>query len=140
MFSVDYIEEIPNVDDYLQLRELNGWGSYPKNQASKGLQNSLLCICAKHKHEMIGFGRVVGDGYTYFYLQDILIHPEHQNKGIGSIILNILMNSLSERFSTEGGSFIGLMTSPSLINFYGKIGFEIYPEDIIGMRLSNSIK
>ncbi len=54
-------------------------------------------------------GRVVGDGAVYFYIQDIVVHPEHQGKGIGENIMSALMTYLQENAPDK--AFIGLFAS-----------------------------
>ncbi|MCR5501527.1 MAG: GNAT family N-acetyltransferase [Lachnospiraceae bacterium] len=34
------------------------------------------------KDEVVGMGRLVGDGVMYWYLQEIVVLPEYQGRGI----------------------------------------------------------
>ena len=60
----------------------------------KALQNDLFDIVAIHNEEVIGMGRLVGDGVMYWYLQEIIVLPEYQGKGIGTDIVNALLNHI----------------------------------------------
>lgn len=42
-------------------------------------------------------GRLVGDGAMYWYLQEIIILPQFQRKGIGTMIVNHLVDYAKER-------------------------------------------
>ncbi|HCW74840.1 MAG TPA: GNAT family N-acetyltransferase, partial [Clostridiaceae bacterium] len=42
---------------------------------------------AWEKEELIGLIRTVGDGHTILYIQDILVLNTHRDKGIGSMLL-----------------------------------------------------
>ena len=48
--------------------------------AEISLQNSIYCITVKDNNQIIGMGRIVGDGAIYFYIQDIVVHPEYQKE------------------------------------------------------------
>ena len=41
-------------------------------------------------------GRLVGDGAMYWYLQEIIILPQFQRKGIGTMIVNYLVDYARE--------------------------------------------
>lgn len=55
-----------------------------------GLGNSLFSVCAIYKNEVIGCGRAVGDGGIYFYIQDIIVLPKFQGRGIGKLTLSTI--------------------------------------------------
>lgn len=62
-----------------------GWIAYTKDL--KGLEqaliNSLYVVSAWHGEQLVGLIRVIGDGYTILYIQDILIHPDYQRQKLG---------------------------------------------------------
>jgi hypothetical protein len=41
----------------------------------RGLTHALFTVCALYEGNVIGCGRVIGDGGLYFYLQDIMVLP-----------------------------------------------------------------
>lgn len=41
--------------------------------------------------KIIGMGRIIGDGARIFYIQDVVIHPNFQGKGIGTTIMEKLI-------------------------------------------------
>jgi len=133
--QIEYVVGIPEIEDYLSLRELNGWHGYPKDRALHGLNNSLFSVYAQRREKVIGFARIVGDGYTYFYIQDVLVHPQYQNNGIGSEIMSRIMKFVFEKAPLNTGSFISVMIAPGLKKFYNKYGFETYPDNSPGMRI-----
>jgi ribosomal protein S18 acetylase RimI-like enzyme len=77
------VERIPTVEDYLALCEAVGWRRLDEQMKARGLANALFTVCLLHDDKAIGCGRVIGDGGLYFYLQDIIVPPAFQGKGLG---------------------------------------------------------
>jgi len=46
--------------------------------------------------EVVGMGRLVGDGALTLYVSDICVAPEHQGKGLSRLILNALVSHVDE--------------------------------------------
>ncbi|MHA2268263.1 MAG: GNAT family N-acetyltransferase [Promethearchaeota archaeon] len=63
----------------------------------KGLQGSLYCVCAELNGEIIGMVRVIGDSGLYFYIQDVIVLPQYQKRGIGMLLMKKVMNFLDNR-------------------------------------------
>lgn len=127
------VERIPTVEEYRRLREAVGWENIDNEAIEIGLRNSLFSVCVIHKGEVIGCGRVVGDGGIYFYIQDIIVMPEFQQKGIGKRIMDAVMDYLSQH--ARPNAFIGLMAAKGVSKFYEKYGFQERPPDRPGMFL-----
>lgn len=119
------------VNEYQQIRETTGWDMHEDNVVEKALRNDLYSVCIYADHKLIGIGRVVGDGYIYFYIQDIIVTPYYQGKGIGKIIMDFIEEYLSR--TTNNNSFIGLMAAADAHSFYTKYGYIVRPENSPGM-------
>lgn len=84
-------EDMPDINELVDLYDSVGWTSYTQNPTLliNGVRNSLRIVTARAKDgTLLGLARMVGDGYTIAYLQDILVRPEWQRKGIGSLLLD----------------------------------------------------
>lgn len=125
------VERSPTVEEYQKLREAVEWWSVDPEATEIGLNNSLFSVCVIFKNEVIGCGRVVGDGGIYFYIQDIIVLPEFQGTGIGKRIMDAIMNYLKEH--AHPNAFIGLMAAKGVSKFYEKYGFNERPPDRPGM-------
>jgi ribosomal protein S18 acetylase RimI-like enzyme len=79
-----YIERTPTETEYNKLRNLAGWGGLDIEKVRKSLLNSVFSVVAEYKNEIVGFARVVGDGGLCFYIQEIIVHPDHRRKGIAT--------------------------------------------------------
>ena len=52
------------------------------------MANSLFAISAYDQNQLVGLIRVVGDGLTIIYIQDLLVNPACQRRGIGTKLIN----------------------------------------------------
>ncbi|WNF90202.1 GNAT family N-acetyltransferase [Vagococcus fluvialis] len=98
-----------------------GWAAYTKNLEvlEQAINHSLQVISAWNEDELVGLIRVIGDGFTIIYVQDILVHPDYQDKKIGTeLMTKILYNYPEVRQKV-------LLTedAPDVRHFYEKFGF-----------------
>ena len=128
---MDYIERKPSVEEYLTLRRSVGWMDTAIENTNSALQNSLYSIVVEENGSLIGMGRIVGDGGIYYYIQDVIVIPERQHRGIGTKLMEYLMNHINQ--VAEPGSFIGLMSAEGRSNFYNRFGFSERDNDAPGM-------
>lgn len=124
------VDNILKAEDFVRLRIETGFVGIPIDHARKALQNGLVNVSALYKGELVGMGRLVGDGAMYWYLQEIIVLPQFQRKGIGSMIVNHLVdyakeNSITGEFTTVGG-----VSAKGKEPFYVKMGFEIISNGI----------
>ncbi len=131
MDDIEIVERVPTIEEYSELRREVGWKSLGEEMTEKGLRNSIFSVCAIYKNKVIGCGRVIGDGAVYFYVQDIMVLPEFQRKGIGKSIMASIMQWLGKQVSDN--SFVGLMATKGNSKFYEKYGFQERPPDRPGM-------
>lgn len=126
-------DNILQAEDFVRLRIETGFAEIPVEHARKALQNGLVNVSALYRGELVGMGRLVGDGAMYWYLQEIIVVPQFQGKGIGRMIVNHLVeyarvNSASGKFTTIGG-----VSAKGKEPFYKKMGFEIISNGILKM-------
>ncbi|HAQ41336.1 MAG TPA: N-acetyltransferase [Clostridiales bacterium] len=104
-----------------KLRNSIGWKILQHDRIEKGLHNSIYCVCAEDQRVIIGIGRIVGDGGTVFYIQDIMVEPSYQKQKIGTLIMEKLMKYIDD--NCVDGAIIGLIAASELDNFYREFGF-----------------
>ena len=136
MELVEYLEQQPSIEDYNRLRYTVGWQMIDPPRVQEALSSSLYSVCAVVGGMVIGCGRVIGDGGIYFYIQDVLVEPRFQLQGVGHGIVQRLMAFLDNHAPEGSGAFMGLMTSTSLLEFYGHYGFHCLSDDctLMGIR------
>ncbi|MCL7474512.1 MAG: GNAT family N-acetyltransferase [Methanosarcinales archaeon] len=125
------VERLATVGEYQRLRESAGWICQDSRSTEIGLHNSLFSVCVTYRDKVIGHGRVVGDGGIYFYIQDVIVLPEFQGKGIGRRIMNAIMDYL--KTNARHNAFIGLMAAKGVSEFYEQFDFKKRPDDSPGM-------
>ena len=100
-------ERNPSYDEYKTLRDAVGWGQTDETSTTKALNNTLYSLVALESNEVVGIGRVIGDGGLYYYIQDLIVCPNCQGKGVGKKLMAKLMEFIQSH--THSGSIIGLM-------------------------------
>jgi GNAT superfamily N-acetyltransferase len=122
---------LPTVTEYNTLRQLSGWPTFTPALAEKGLANSLFSVCVSNEQGLlVGFGRVIGDGAINLYIQDVLVHPDHQRTGIGKLVMTEIMNYIEP--IGEKNTTTGLMCAKGKEKFYSDFGFIIRPNEKFG--------
>jgi GNAT superfamily N-acetyltransferase len=71
-----------------------GWTAYTRDPASlrAGFENSLRVLGAYENGALVGLVRAVGDGATVVFVQDVLVRPEMQRRGVGTALMNALLS------------------------------------------------
>lgn len=111
-----------NESEILRLYASVGWTAYTDHPdvLHMGFENSMLTLAAYEGEELLGIIRVVGDGHTIVLVQDILVFPKHQRKGIGSALLQAILDKYSRVRQIE----LATDDTPETIAFYKSMGFR----------------
>ena len=75
--------------DLVALYRSVGWSIYADEPARlmQAIQASDWVLCAWQEDQLVGLARALTDGVSVTYLQDVLVHPDHQRRGIGRALL-----------------------------------------------------
>ena len=108
-------------EEILSLYRSVGWTAYTDHPDAlrEGFSHSLLSLAAYEDERLVGLIRTVGDGVTIVLIQDLLVLPEHQRNGIGSRLLQALV----ERFAHVRQIQLVTDQTPKTISFYQAQGF-----------------
>ncbi len=113
-------------EEILRLYSAVGWTAYTDNPRAleQGFCHSLLILAAYEGDELIGLIRVVGDGFTIVFIQDLLVDPAHQRQGIATALVRAVLARYPEVRQVE------LVTdnTPKTIAFYRSLGFTEFSE------------
>ncbi len=112
-----------NETEILNLYTSVGWTNYTNHpqMLKNAYANSLKILGAYEKDKLLGVIRVVGDGYSVVFIQDLLVYPEYQRNGIGTALLNQILQDYKHVYQKH------LLTenTEKTIQFYKSLGFTM---------------
>ena len=129
---ITYEENILSAKQFIKLRESVGFRVIDEVQAGKAIENGLYNVIAKDGDKVVGMGRLIGDGYIYWYVQDVVIDPEYQSKGIGKEIMRYLTEYIENNSIPNTTVTIALMAAKGKDDFYTKLGYFTRPTEKFG--------
>lgn len=101
-----------------ELRNTVGWNGMEECYKNS-LKGSYFYICCYDDKKLIGFLDVVSNGVTDAYIQDVMVNPKYQGKGIGTNLMNLAIKRLKE----NNVYMISVLFEESLLPFYRRFGF-----------------
>ena len=109
-------------EEILSLYDDAGWKAYTEDpeMLRKGYENSLLVLAAYEGDDLQGIIRVVGDGHTIIFVQDILVFKRFQRQGIGTALLEAVL----ERYRDVRQIELVTDNTEKTIAFYRSAGFR----------------
>lgn len=136
----EIIENKLTVEQYLNFRKQVGWDEKTYVQAEMTLKNSLYTLCAYYDGRPAAMGRIVGDGASICYVQDLIVIPEEQGHHLGTAVLNKLQEYVKS-ITMEGTVMrLCLMCAKGREEFYIKNGFISRPNDDFGPGMISFIE
>jgi GNAT superfamily N-acetyltransferase len=108
-------------DAVLRLYRAAGWWQDGDDEgAIPGIvSGSFLVVGAFLGNELVGMGRVLSDGASDAYIQDVVVLPAARGSGVGSRMVEALRDGCLER----GLRWIALVGEPGTTDFYTRLGF-----------------
>ncbi len=117
------IKEYENfkLDEIVNFYRSVGWTNYLERPdiLKEAYENSLCVLGAYDYDKLVGIIRAVGDAKTIVFVQDIIVLPKYQRKGIGTKLLKTLMDKYKDVYQME------LLTdnTEKTKAFYRSVGF-----------------
>lgn len=80
------------LDEVKDIYATQQWNSYLKNDEKlrAAFDNSLYLLGAFDGEFLVGFVRCVGDGEHIVLVQDLIVRPGYQRKGIGTALFQVV--------------------------------------------------
>ena len=133
------VDRLPTENEYWELAKATGYAKLiSRDCVHTALKNSLFGVVALEDDKVVGTGRIVGDGGIFYYIQDLMVMPKYQKQGIGSAILDGLIQYINE--NAQWPCYISLFTSKGLKNFFSSYGFEGPEKFVYGMSVNKLTK
>lgn len=124
--------EIPDKKKVWELFLTTGWNAeynLTEEEYYSSVTGSRFVVSAYANGVLAGYGRAAADGIVHAMIYDLIVHPDFQGKGIGSQILNRLIELCNEEKIRD----IQLFSAKGKRDFYEKRGFLPRPADAPGM-------
>ena len=82
-------EDRPGREELVELYTAVGWASYADDPEvlEEAIRNSTRVVTARYGDQLLGLARVISDGASIAYLQDVLVRPELQREGVGRTLV-----------------------------------------------------
>ena len=115
-------ERSVSIDDILHLYQAVSWTNYT-NQPQKleqALYHSLATYLARDGEEIVGLVRLVGDGFSSVFVQDLIVLPSYQRQGIGSNLMKEALADYKDAYQIQ----LATEQTEKNLGFYRSLGFE----------------
>ena len=128
-----------SIDDVLHLYQAVGWTNYTNQpqMLAQALSHSLATYLASDGEKIVGLVRLVGDGFSSVFVQDLIVLPSYQRQGIGSDLMKEALGDYKDAYQVQ------LVTDQTekTLGFYRSLGFEtLSTYDCTGMIWVNREK
>jgi len=112
-----------STEEFLDLRRAAGLKAFTKEAAAISLANMLHGVWLRDgAGQLIGMGRLVGDGGCFVMVVDIAVRPEHQRQGHGARIMAGLLDWADGNLPTS--CYLTLIADPRGQRLYERFGFS----------------
>jgi GNAT superfamily N-acetyltransferase len=112
------------------LRELVGWDGRHTDYPSLFERCNFWAGLRDETNELIAFGYIAGMGLQHSYMEDIIVHPLFQKKGIGQA----LVKKLLEEAERVGFEIVTLTYDSKLQHFILRVGLSPVRVDFGGEK------
>lgn len=92
-----------HLEEIVNLYRSVGWTNYldRADVLERAFASSLCILGAYDGDKLVGFIRAVGDGQTIVFVQDIIVLPEYQRQGIGTQLLQAILDKYQDVYQVE---------------------------------------
>ena len=115
------VVETVDSDSLRMLYESVGWTSYAQDLSAlqAAISGSDYVVTASLDDVLVGLVRAVSDDSSITYLQDVLVHPEHQRQGLGKRLVDMVL----ARYRHVRQKVLITDGRPEQLKFYTSLGF-----------------
>ena len=132
-------QEIVKLEAILHLYQAVGWTNYTHQpeMLEQSLAHSLAIYLAQDGEKIVGLVRLVGDGFSSVFVQDLIVLPGYQRQGIGSNLMKEALADYKDAYQIQ----LATEQTEKNLGFYRSLGFEtLSTYDCTGMIWVNRKK
>jgi GNAT superfamily N-acetyltransferase len=114
----------PTVAEHQRLISAVGWSPSANDSTVRSLLASAVFGAVAENtetREIAGCALLLGDRVGFYYIKDVMVHPDWQGKRIGTALMQELMRWLAA--NAPDRATVGLFTGEHLARFYRQFGF-----------------
>ncbi len=129
-------QEFVKLEDILHLYQAVGWTNYTNQpqMLEQALSHSLVIYLALDDDAVVGLIRLIGDGFSSVFVQDLIVLPSYQRQGIGSALMKEALEDYKEVYQVQ----LATEQTEKNVGFYRSMGFEtLSTYDCTGMTWIN---
>lgn len=111
-----------DTQELLSLYDALGWASYTRDPdvlARAVANSSVVAVARDLDGTLVGLARALSDDASVFYLQDILVRPDHQRSGVG----RQLFDACLDRYAHVRQKVLLTDDDEAQRGFYESLGF-----------------
>jgi len=113
-----------SLSSLLALYTAVGWAAYTRDECradlTKAIDNSTFVVSAWDGTRLVGLARVLSDDVSICYVQDILVHPDYQRRGIGERMIQACLT----RYAHVRSKVLMTDDEDRQRRFFEKMGFR----------------
>ena len=111
-----------SIDDVLHLYQAVSWTNYTNQpqMLEQSLTHSLAIYVARDGEKIVGLVRLVGDGFSSVFIQDLIVLPSYQRQGIGSTLMKESLGDYKDAYQVQ----LATDQTEKTLGFYRSLGFE----------------
>ena len=132
-------QEIVKLEDVLHLYQAVGWTNYTHQpeMLEQALSHSLAIYVVLDGDAVVDLIRLVGDGFSSVFVQDLIVLLSYQRQGIGSALMKEALEDYKEVYQVQ----LATEQTEKNVGFYRSMGFEtLSTYDCTGMIWVNREK
>jgi len=122
--TVKIITRTPTVKEYQHLTASVGWSLYSSDEVvTKLLSAPVFGVIAEDiaTNEVIGCALLLSDNASFYYVKDVVVHPDWQSKHVGTALMGEITAWIQKNGSAN--SLVSLITGENMAPFYKQFGF-----------------
>ena len=116
-------QQLVALDDVLHLYQaVVGWTNYTNQpqMLEQALSHSLATYLARDGEKIVGLVRLVGDGFSSVFVQDLIVLPSYQRQGIGGNLMKEALADYKDAYQIQ----LATEQTEKTLGFYRSLGFE----------------
>ena len=117
-YKISNDKSLLSVEQICELLSKSYWASKrPRDVIEKSIENSI-CYGVYHIEKQIGYGRIITDYATTYYICDVILDEKHRGKGLGKKLIQCMI----EFDGISGG--LGILLTKDAHGLYEQYGFK----------------